>query len=91
VVRPAAIKLVQMAAAIGFTFLLCRRLGAGRVPSLVGGLAFAGSGFMVIWTNWPQPEVAALIPAAFWAMERFLARPTVRSACPSRWCWRSCC
>jgi hypothetical protein len=79
---PAAIKLVQMAAAIGFTFLFCRRLGAGRVPSLVGGLAFAGSGFMVMWTNWPQPEVAALIPAAFWATERFLTRPTVRSACP---------
>jgi len=79
---PAAIKLVQMAAAIGFTFLFCRRLAAGRVASLVGGLAFAGSGFMVMWTNWPQPEVAALIPAAFWATERFLVAPTVRSACP---------
>jgi Bacterial membrane protein YfhO len=79
---PAAIKLVQLLAAIGFTFLFCRRLGAGQVASLVGGLAFAGSGFMVMWTNWPQPEVAALIPAAFWATERFLATPTVRSACP---------
>ncbi len=77
---PAAIKLVQMALAIGFTFLFCRRLGAGRVPSLFGGLAFAGSGFMVMWTNWPQPEVAALIPALFWAAERFLQVPTVRSA-----------
>jgi hypothetical protein len=79
---PAAIKLVQMAAAIGFTFLFCRRLGAGQVASVVGGLAFAGSGFMVMWTNWPQPEVAALIPALFWATERFLAAPTVRAACP---------
>jgi hypothetical protein len=79
---PAAIKLVQLVAAIGFTFLFCRRLGAGQVASLVGGLAFAGSGFMVMWTNWPQPEVAALIPAAFWATERFLTTPTVRSACP---------
>jgi hypothetical protein len=79
---PAAIKLLQMAAAIGFTFLFCRRLGAGQVASLVGGVAFAGSGFMVMWTNWPQPEVAALIPAAFWATERFLAAPTVRSICP---------
>ena len=79
---PAAIKLAQLAAAIGFTFLFCRRLGAGQVASVVGGLAFAGSGFMVMWTNWPQPEVAALIPALFWATERFLARPTVRSACP---------
>jgi hypothetical protein len=79
---PAAIKLVQLAAAIGFTFLFCRRLGAGHVASIVGGLAFAGSGFMVMWTNWPHPEVAALIPAVFWATERFLVTRTVRSACP---------
>jgi hypothetical protein len=79
---PAAIKLVAMAAAIGFTFLFCRRLGAGRVAAVVGGLAFAGSGFMVMWTNWPHPEVAALIPAVFWATERFLMAPSVRSACP---------
>ena len=79
---PAAIKLVQMAAAIGFTFLFCRRLGAGRVAAVVGGLAFAGSGFMVMWTNWPHPELAALIPALFWATERFLVAPSVRSACP---------
>jgi hypothetical protein len=79
---PAAIKLVQMAAAIGFTFLFCRRLGVGRVPASFGGLAFAGSGFMVMWTNWPHPEVAAFIPALFWATERFLQRPSVRAALP---------
>jgi hypothetical protein len=79
---PAVIKLGVMAAAIGFTYLFCRRLGAGRVPALFGGMAFAGSGFMVMWTNWPQPEVAAFIPAVFWATERFLVRPSVRAACP---------
>jgi hypothetical protein len=79
---PAVIKLGVMAAAIGFTYLFCRRLGAGRVPALFGGMAFAGSGFMVMWTNWPHPEVAALIPAVFWAIERFLVRPSVRAACP---------
>jgi hypothetical protein len=79
---PAAVKLVQMALALGFTFLFCRRLGAGQVASVVGAIAYAGSGFMVMWTNWPHPEVAALIPALFWAAERFLQAPTVRAACP---------
>lgn len=79
---PALIKLATMAAAIGFTFLFCRRLGAGRAPAIFGGLAFAGSGFMVMWTNWTQPEVAALVPALFWATERFLQRPRISAAAP---------
>jgi hypothetical protein len=79
---PAAIKLVQMAVAIGFTFLFCRLIGAGRMAALFGGLAFAGSGFMVMWTNWPHPEVAAFIPALFWATERFLSAPSVRAIVP---------
>lgn len=79
---PALIKLLTMGAAIGFTFLFCRRLGADRAPALFAGLAFAGSGFMVMWTNWPQPEVAALIPALFWATERFLQRPRVLTGAP---------
>lgn len=72
---PALLKLVQMAVAVGFTFLFCRRIGVGRVPAVFAGCAFAGSGFLVMWTNWPQPEVAAGIPALFWATERFLQGP----------------
>ena len=79
---PAVIKLVQMAVAIGFTFLFCRLIGAGRTAAMFGGLGFAGSGFMVMWTNWPHPEVAALIPALFWATERFLRQPAARTAGP---------
>jgi hypothetical protein len=79
---PAAVKVLQMAVAIGFTYLFCRRLGVDRLAAGFGGLAFAGSGFMVMWTNWPHPEVAALIPALFWAVERFLQRPSARTAPP---------
>jgi Bacterial membrane protein YfhO len=79
---PAAVKLAVMAAAIGFTYLFCRRVGTGRVVALFGGMAFAGSGFMVMWTNWQHQDVAALIPAAFWATERFLQRPGLREAVP---------
>ena len=79
---PAAGKLATMAVAMGFTYLFCRRVGTGRVPALFGGMAFAGSGFLVMWTNWQHQDVAALIPALFWSTERFLQRPAARSAVP---------
>ena len=79
---PAAAKALQMAVAIGFTYLFCRRVGATKVPALFAGMAYAGSGFLVMWTNWQQPEVAALIPALFWATERHLQRPAVATAVP---------
>jgi hypothetical protein len=79
---PALIKLVQMAVAVGFTFLFGRRVGLGRLPALFAGAAFAGSGFLVMWTNWPQPEVAALIAPLFWATERYLQGPSVARAAP---------
>jgi hypothetical protein len=79
---PAAVKLLSMAASIGFTYLFCRRVGVQRAPALLAGLAYAGSGFMVMWTNWPQVEVAALIPALFWATERCLQKRTASAAVP---------
>jgi len=79
---PAMVKLLGMAAAIGFTYLFCRRLRLDRVPAILAGLAYAGSGFMVMWTNWPHPDVAAVIPGLFWATERFIQRRTVAAAVP---------
>lgn len=79
---PAGIKVLQMAVAIGFTYLFCRRVGTTRIPALFAGMAYAGSGFLVMWTNWQQPEIAALIPALFWATERYLQRPGVTTAIP---------
>lgn len=79
---PALVKLLGLAAALGFTFLWCRRLGTGRVPAVLGGLAYAGSGYLLMWTNWPQADVAALLPALFWTTERFLQRRTAAAAVP---------
>jgi hypothetical protein len=79
---PAVVKLLGLACAIGFTYLFCRRLGTGKVPAVFGGVAFAGSGFLVMWTNWPQADVASLIPAVFWATERFLQKRTPGSVVP---------
>lgn len=69
---PAYVKLVEMVVTIGGMVLFTRRLGLGRAAGWMGGLAYATSGFMVAWTNWPQTRVAAFVPALFWALERLL-------------------
>ena len=79
---PAIAKLVEASVAIGFTFLFLRRLGFSRPGSLLAGMVFASSAFLVVWTNWPHAHVAALVPALFWAVERFLQTRTVRAALP---------
>ncbi|HST66864.1 MAG TPA: YfhO family protein, partial [Mycobacteriales bacterium] len=79
---PAWAKLLELVVTIGGTFLYARRIGLGRPAGLVGGILFASSGFMVTWTNWPHTQVAALIPALFWAAERFCQLRTVRAAVP---------
>jgi hypothetical protein len=79
---PGLSKLLEMAAAIGFTFLFLRRLGLGRAPSLLGGLVYAFSGFQVVWTNWPQSHVGALTPALFWSVERTIQERRLVSGIP---------
>ena len=79
---PALIKALQLGVSAGFTFLFCRLLGVERPAAVFAGVAFAGSGFMVMWSNWQQTDVAALVPVLFWATERFLQRRTVSSAVP---------
>jgi hypothetical protein len=79
---PAISKLIELTVAIGFSYLFLRRLVLSRPAALMGGLVYAASGFMVVWTNWPQSQVAALIPALFWATERFLQERTIRAAMP---------
>jgi hypothetical protein len=71
-------KLLDLVVAIGGTYLFARRLGLARSAGLIGGLAFATSGFLVVWTNWPQARVAALIPALFWALERLVQERNAR-------------
>ena len=79
---PAAAKALQMVVAVAFTYLFCRRVGTTPLPALFAGVAFAGSGFLVMWTNWQHPEVAAFIPVLFWAAERHLQQRTPASVVP---------
>jgi Bacterial membrane protein YfhO len=80
---PGLAKLLELGVAAGFTFLFLRRLGLGRPAAVLGGLTFAMSGFQVVWTNWPQSHVGALIPALFWAVERAIQERGLRHALPA--------
>jgi hypothetical protein len=71
---PAYEKLLELAVAIAGCFLFLRRLRLGRPAALLGGLVFAASAFMVVWTGWTQTRVAAVIPLVFWAIERLVQR-----------------
>ncbi|HKT01557.1 MAG TPA: hypothetical protein VJT31_18700, partial [Rugosimonospora sp.] len=71
---PAYEKLLEIGCALLGAFLFLRRLRLGRAAALLGGTVFAGSAFMVVWTNWPQTRVAAFIPWVFWGVERVVQR-----------------
>ena len=79
---PAFVKLLEIVAAVCGTFLFLRRLQVSRPSALLAGLVFATSGFMVVWSNWPQTRVAAWIPALFWAAERLAQRLRPVDAAP---------
>lgn len=71
---PAFVKLLEFLVAGGGTYLFLRRLGVSRSSGMISGLVFCTSGFMVMWSNWPQTQVGAMIPPLFWAAERLVQR-----------------
>ncbi len=77
---PAYERLLEIVCAAGGTFLFLRRLSLSRPAALLGGMVFAGSGFMVTWLGFPQTRVATFIPALFWTLERFVRLRRLRDA-----------
>jgi hypothetical protein len=75
---PAFVALLELLVGIGGTFLFLRLHRMSRPASMLAGLIFVTSGFMVMWSNWPQTRVAALIPAVFWSVERLIQRTRLR-------------
>lgn len=51
-----------------------RVLGVRPLAAGAGGIAYAGSAFMVVWLAWPHTGVAALLPWVFAFAERYLRR-----------------
>lgn len=77
------VKFVEIVLAMAGMYLWMRRIGVSRGAGVLAGLFYIGSGFVVAWATWPaQSSVAAMMPALFWVVERFLAVKTVRSALP---------
>ena len=79
---PAWSHLLVMLVAIGGTVAFLRRLGVSTFAGVVGGLAFATSGFMYIWVLWPHTKTAAFIPWMFWAVERAVQERRASSVVP---------
>lgn len=77
---PGFVKFVEILLAMSGMYLWLRRVGIGRPGSLLAGVFYIGSGFVVAWSTWAgQSSVAAMMPAMFWAIEYFLARRNARS------------
>ena len=57
-------------------FLRARDLPA--LAATLGGVAFAGSGFLIAWLGHPHTNVALLLPAALWCVERAARRADLR-------------
>jgi membrane protein YfhO len=68
--------LLRLALAAGGTFLLLRRLGLSRFTSVCGGFVYCTSGFIISWNNWPQADLAALMPWLFLVADRVRERRT---------------
>ena len=79
---PGLVKLLELIAAIGFTFLFLRKVGLGAIAAVLGGLIYAFSGFQVAWTNWSQAHIGALIPGLFWGIEYAIQKRTPISTLP---------
>lgn len=75
---PGFVMLGEFALGIGGMFLFLRRLGVRRGPSVLAGVLFASSGFMMMWANWPHTKVAAFIPLLFWGLERTVQQRRAR-------------
>ena len=71
---PAYGKLLELAVALLGGYLFLRRLSLSKPAAILGGMVFTSSAFMIMWTNWPQTRVAAMIPWVFWAAERLVQR-----------------
>ena len=69
---PAVAKLAELVVSAGGMLLFLRRRGLSRPAAALAGMAYASSGFLVVWTHWPHPTVAAFVPALFWTVERWL-------------------
>ena len=61
--------LLRLAVAAIGTYFLLGRLGVSRFAGVCGGLIYCTSGFVIAWNNYPQANIAAMIPLLFFAAD----------------------
>ncbi|HEY3834787.1 MAG TPA: YfhO family protein [Acidimicrobiia bacterium] len=61
--------LLRLSLAAYGTFAFTRRIGLSPFASMCAGLVYSMSGFIIVWSNWPQANIAAWIPALFYAAD----------------------
>lgn len=59
-----------------FTYLLAKRLGLVKPAAFGAAVAFAFSGFFMIFINTPHPDFAMMIPVLLYAFELLQEEPT---------------
>jgi hypothetical protein len=60
-----------LVAGLGMGFYL-RVIKVGALAAAASGVAYASSSFMVVWLQWPQSGVSAVMPWAFAGLEMFV-------------------
>ncbi len=71
--------ILQQILGMVFVFLLLRYFNLSKQSSLLGGLIYAFSGFMMIWLEWNgHGLVAALFPLVILLTYKFLDEPRIR-------------
>ena len=79
---PGLVAAARAVVASGLMFGFLRSLNTDRSAAAIGGVAYAFTGYLIIWASWPQSNVAAFAPALFWATERLLRDPRPRRSVP---------
>ncbi len=79
---PGLVAAVRALIAFLLTVGLLRSWNRNRWGAVAAGSAYAFSGFMVGWLNWPHSTVAALAPGLLWAVELAIRDPRWRRSVP---------
>lgn len=66
---------------IGAYFFFRRSMRAHVWAAMIGAWIWPQSGFLVLWTMWPQSAAASWLPWLMWAVDRGVRRPSGEAVC----------
>jgi|GEM_PF-2703300 len=61
-------------------FMYLRIIGLRRIVSLWGGIAYAFTGYLILYLTYPFLDIDSVLPWALWAIERYFQDQNVRSS-----------